>query len=90
MFYAATHLLLFSDPTQYFLSTPGNLSIALTTSEPTIYRQFLAGGIDLNQFSLDHLPVLLIEDAQGVVDGDADPLRGAQPITMADTTARVQ
>ena len=52
IYYAATPLLLFSDPVSNFRETPGNLSIALPTTERTVYRQFIAAGIDLNEFPL--------------------------------------
>ena len=84
VYHAATPLLLLSDPVNNFRSIPGNLSLALPTTEDTIYKQFLTAGIDLNQSALDALPVFAIEEVQSVAGGGADPFAGAQPITIAD------
>ena len=53
IFYAATPLLLFANPINNFHATPGNLSLAHPTTEHIIYEQFLAVGIDLDDFPLD-------------------------------------
>ena len=84
VYYAATPLLLLSDPINNFRETPGNLSIALPTTEPTVYQQFLAAGVDLNQFPLDGIPVFTAGEVQRVAGGGTDPFAGAQPITLAD------
>ena len=84
IYYAATPLLLLSDPVNNFRETPGNLSIALPTTERTVYRQFIAAGIDLNEFPLGRTPVFAAEQVQRVAGGGTDPFAGAQPITMAD------
>lgn len=84
VYYAATPLLLLSDPINNFRETPGNLSIALPTTEGTVYRQFLAAGVDLNQFPLNGIPVFPIDEVQRVAGGGTDPFAGAQPITLAD------
>ena len=84
VYYATTPLLLLSDPINNFRETPGNLSIALPTTEPTVYQQFLAAGVDLNQFPLDGIPVFTAGEVQRVAGGGTDPFAGAQPITVAD------
>ena len=84
VYYAATPLLLLSDPINNFRETPGNLSIAIPTTERTVYRQFLAAGVDLNQYALDGMPVFPADEIQRVAGGGIDPFAGAQPITMAD------
>ena len=84
IYYAATPLLLLSDPVNNFRATPGNLSIALPTTESTVYRQFRASGIDLNQIPLGEMPVFSAEQVQRVAGGGTDPFAGAQPITFAD------
>ena len=84
IYYAATPLLLLSDPVNNFRTTPGNLSIALPTTESTVYQQFRAAGIDLNQTPLGEMPVLSVEQVQQVAGGGTDPFAGAQPITFAD------
>ena len=84
IYHAATPLLLFSDPINNFRATPGNLSLALPTTQPTVLQQFLVAGIDLNGFPLGNIPVFPIGEVQRVAGGGADPFAGAQPITMAD------
>ncbi|MDE0107933.1 MAG: carboxypeptidase regulatory-like domain-containing protein [Bryobacterales bacterium] len=84
IYYAATPLLLMSDPVNNFRATPGNLSLALPTTEETVYQQFHAAGIDLNQIPLGEMPVFSVEDVQRVAGGGTDPFAGAQPITFAD------
>ena len=84
IYYAATPLLLLSDPVNNFRATPGNLSLALPTTESTIYQQFRAAGIDLNQTPLGETPVFTVEQVQQVAGGGTDPFAGAQPITFAD------
>lgn len=84
IYYAATPLLLFADPVNNFRATPGNLSVALPTSERTVFRQFLAAGIDLNDFPLREIPVFPADLVQRVAGGGVDPFAGAQPITVAD------
>ncbi len=84
VYYAATPLLLFSDPVNNFRATPGNLSVALPTTERTVYSQFLEAGIDLNEFPLGEIPVFPAEEVQRVAGGGVDPFAGAQPITVAD------
>ena len=46
IYHAATPLLLFSDPINNFRATPGNLSLALPTTQPTVLQQFLVAGIE--------------------------------------------
>jgi hypothetical protein len=59
LFYGATPLLLLAGAGNNFRATPGNLSVTLRpTSTMSIYDQFLSVGVDLNQHSLDSLPVL--------------------------------
>ena len=84
IYYAATPLLLMSDPVNNFRATPGNLSLALPTTEETVYHQFRAAGIDLNQIPLGEMPVFSVEEVQRVAGGGMDPFAGAQPITFAD------
>ena len=84
IYHAATPLLLFADPVNNFRATPGNLSIALPTTERTVFGQFLSAGIDLNAFPLGAIPVFAAEDVQRVAGGGADAFVGAQPITIAD------
>ena len=84
IYHAATPLLLLSDPINNFRAKPGNLSLALPTTERTVFQQFLAAGIDLNGFPLNDVPVFPIEEVQRIAGGGADPFAGAEPITIAD------
>ena len=62
---------------------PRDPSVALPTAAPTVYRQFLAAGIDLNAVSLAYRPLLAAEEVARVLSGD--PFRGAylQAVTPA-------
>ena len=82
IFYASSPLLLFADASNNFRSTPGNLTVALrSTPTMTIYDQFLSVGVDLNDFSLDNLPVLTpTEVTQAFANArslEPDPFAGA-------------
>ncbi len=82
LFYAASPMLLFADAVNNFRATPGNLSVTLRpTDTMSIYDQFKSVGVDLNQSSLDNLPVLSVDqvtqafaNANGVAP---DPFAGA-------------
>ncbi len=84
IYYATAPLLLFADPINNFCATPGNLSLALPTTERTMYQQFLVAGINLNDFPLNDVPVMEIAEIKRVAGGGADGFAGAQPVTMAD------
>jgi hypothetical protein len=82
LFYASTPLLLLADASNNFRATPGNVSITLRpTPTMTIYDQFLSVGVDLNQFSLDNLPVLTPEQvtqaAANATGVEPNPFTGA-------------
>lgn len=77
IFHAITPPVFFNAAVNAFREPPTNLSVTLPTSEPTIYRQFLAAGIDLNAYPLSDLPVFSREDIVRVLDGDA--YLGASP-----------
>ena len=71
MFHAVTPPVFFNAATKAFRTPPANLSVALPTSEATVYRQFLSAGIDLNQYALGELPAFSKEEIVRVLDGDA-------------------
>ncbi len=86
MFYASTPMLLFAGAINNFRAVPGDVSLNLPRSGSTIYRDFLAVGIDLNRFRLDNLPILTIQQMQQAVAGGGaavDPFRGARLTGMA-------
>ncbi len=80
VFYAVTPPVFFNAATKAFRDPPFNLSVALPTSAPTIYQQFLAAGIDLNQYSLAELPIFSQDAIARVLDGD--PFLGTGPIAV--------
>jgi hypothetical protein len=92
---ARTPALLLAGPFNNFRTTPGDLSVALPlTPAPgnpnaganTVYKQLKLIGIDLNNFSLDNLPVITAEQIQSLAAllGVNPLLAGLQPIMMAD------
>lgn len=89
LFYAATPMLLFSDATANFRSTPNNVSLALSpTATMTVYQQLAAAGVDLNRSPLDALPVIpvdVVQRASAIALGGTarDPFLGAAVTLMA-------
>jgi hypothetical protein len=85
LFYAATPLLLFAGANNNFRLPPGDVSVKLPRTGSTVYRDLLAIGVDLNQFTLDKLPVLTAEQVQRAASGGGtvDPFRGVRLITNA-------
>jgi hypothetical protein len=89
IFYASTPMLLFAGPINNFRVPAGDVSLQLTSGPTTnLYNIFRTAGFDLNQGSLDNLPVIPLEVvqraaalAQGVTT--VDPFRGANVIAMA-------
>lgn len=77
IFYAVTPPVFLNGATKAFRDPPFNLSVAVPTSQPTVYQQFLRAGIDLNQFPLGELPIFSPEEITSVLDGD--PFLGAAP-----------
>lgn len=82
VFYAATPMLLFTDPINNFRIPPGNVSISLPLAGSTVYRDMLAAGINLSQFSLGALPVLTAEQIQRI-NGGRNPYANARVTAMA-------
>lgn len=82
IFYAATPLLIYSDPTGNFRTPPNNVRLFLnSTSRGTLYQQFQAAGVDLNQYTLDKLPVMSLDAVQKAsafgLGAPPDPYLGA-------------
>ena len=59
VFYGVTPPVFMNAATKSFRDPPFNLSVALPTSAGTVYQQFLAAGIDLNQYPAGGLAGLL-------------------------------
>jgi hypothetical protein len=91
IYYARTPGLLFAAPLNNFRNPPGDLSVQLPLAAPdntndTVYKQLKLIGIDLNNFTLDKLPIVTIQQVQSVAQAlgiAADPFAGAQVITWA-------
>ena len=88
IFYASSPMLIFSDPTGNFRATPNNVSLVLNaTSKGSIYQQFKAVGVDLNQGTLGGLPLIPIDSVSAAASyglGVApDPFAGASVTTVA-------
>jgi len=90
LFYASTPMLLFAGPNNNYRNPPGDLSLAIfPTPTQSLHDLFLRGaGINLNDFALDKLPVLTIEQTQRIAalqsGGAPDPFRGASVFGMAN------
>lgn len=88
IFYAATPLLLYSDPTGNFRQPPNNVRLFLNnTKNGTVYQQFLAAGVDLNQSqpaSLPVIPIAAVQSAAAIgLGATPDPFIGAATTTVA-------
>ena len=89
IFYAATPLLLFSDPTANFRTPPNNVSLLLNNSpNGTVYTQLLNAGVNLDSSPLGSLPVIPVATVQaasayGLGGSPRDPFIGASTTTFA-------
>lgn len=100
IYYARTPGLLLAGPLNNFRTPPGDLTVQLplsTSSLPandpnrncrTVYCQLNLIGINLNNFTLDKLPVLTVQQVQSVAQAlglpNFNPFFGAAPLTFAD------
>ncbi|MGE0133199.1 MAG: carboxypeptidase regulatory-like domain-containing protein [Blastocatellales bacterium] len=94
VYYASSPGLLFAAPLNNFRLPPGDLSIQLPIRVPagnlnnTVYKQLKLIGIDLNNSSLDKLPILTPQQMQSIAGAlglsGFDPFTGAAPITWAN------
>lgn len=99
VYYARTPMLLFAAPLNNWRVPAGDLSIRLpfpVTSLPadnplrncnTVYCQLNLIGVNLNNFTLNNLPVLSAQQVQSVAQAlglPLDPFLGAAPITWAE------
>jgi hypothetical protein len=98
IYYARTPQILLAAPVNNFRATPGDVSISLpfnTASLPasnplkscrTIFCQFNLVGVNLNNFSLDKLPILSTDQISQIAQRlglSPDPIAGAQLISVA-------
>ena len=81
IFHAITPPVFFNASTKAFREPAFNLPVALPTKHATVYQQFLAAGIDLNQYPLAELPVFSPDEVARVLDGDR--YAGATPQTVS-------
>ncbi len=81
VFHAITPPVFFNASTKAFREPAFNLPVALPTKHATVYQQFLAAGIDLNQYPLAELPVFSQGEIERVLDGDR--YAGASPQTVS-------
>lgn len=94
IYYASSPGLLYAGPLNNFRDPAGDLSIQLPIRVPvgnpnnTVYKQLKLIGIDLNNSSLDKLPILTPQQVQSIAGAlgltGFDPFTGAAPITWAD------
>lgn len=87
-YYARTPMLLLAGPLNNFRNPPGDVSIRLPLAVPssntnnTLYRQLKLIGIDLNNFTLDKLPVITAAQVQSIAAAlnlaNFDPFTGVQ------------
>ena len=93
-YYARTPMLLLAGPLNNFRNPPGDVSIRLPLAVPagntnnTLYRQLKLIGVDLNNFTLDKLPVLTSAQVQSIAAAlnlaNFDPFTGVQLTTWAN------
>ena len=81
IFHAITPPVFINGATKSFREPAFNISALVPTAYPTVYQQFQAAGIDLNNYALNDLPLLSQEDFTRVLDGD--PLQGASPYMLS-------
>ena len=80
-FHAITPPVFLNAATKAFRDPPFNTSVALPTSGSTVYQQFLASGIDLNQYPLAELPVFSQDEVTRILGGDK--FLGAAPTVVS-------
>jgi len=89
IFYARTPMLVAAAPSNNYRVPPGDIAIQLpiiVAGNPnnTVYRQLRLIGIDLNNFTLDKLPILTVEQINAIPAAlgatTFSPFRGMQPI----------
>ena len=80
-FHAITPPVFFNAATKAFRDPPFNISVALPTGGRTVYQQFLAGGIDLNQYPLAEMPVFSQDEVTRILGGDE--YLGAAPYVVS-------
>lgn len=92
IYYGRTPGIILAGPLNNFRIPPGDLPISLPLTVPTanpnktVYQQLKLIGIDLNNFTLDKLPVITIQQVQSIAAAlglpNPDPFTGSAPILM--------
>jgi Carboxypeptidase regulatory-like domain/TonB dependent receptor-like, beta-barrel len=94
IYYATTPMLLFAGPMNNFRIPPGDVSIRLPLQIPagnpnqslnTVYKQLRLIGIDLNNFTLDKIPVITPDQVQSIAQQlglSIDPFNNANVTLM--------
>lgn len=89
LFYGQTPLAWYAGPVNNFSSVPHDLTLQLgPMGANTIYRQFLSGGVNLNQPSLGSLPLLSVSDVWINIAGKPNPFSQANVITTSANNFR--
>ncbi len=78
IYYAQTPTLIYAGPLNNFRIPPGDLSIQVGPN-PSLYKQFLGIGIDLNTTPLDKLPLLTADQVKQIAGPSKNPFSGAGP-----------
>ncbi|MBL8167672.1 MAG: TonB-dependent receptor [Acidobacteria bacterium] len=94
IYYARTPMLLLAGPLNNFRNPPGDVTLTLPIPVPasnpnnTVYKQLKLIGVDLNNFTLDKLPILTTQQVQSVVAAlglaNFDPFTGVGLTTWAN------
>jgi hypothetical protein len=89
VFYAQNPLAWLAGPLTDVSAAPGDLSLQIgPAAGSTVYQQFLAGGFNLNQYSLGALPVFSVPDVWVNVAGKPNPYAQANVITTTGASYR--
>jgi hypothetical protein len=89
LYYAQTPLIIYSGPLNNYRIPGGDVSLAINAvGTNTIYKQFLAAGIDLNKYTLDKLPVLTPDQVASIAGPGRNPFSGANTTTTSGDNYR--
>lgn len=89
IFYAQTPLVYLAGPMTDVSMAPSDLTLQIApNSAGTVYKQFLAGGFNLNQYSLNNLPIFTVPDVWVQVAGKPNPFAKANVITTSGNSFR--
>jgi hypothetical protein len=84
LYYAQTPLSLYAAPVDNFRLPGGDLTLEIAPAgSSSVYRQFLAGGFDFNQYPLNGMPVFSVPDVWIAVAGMRNQFAGSNVITTS-------